>query len=250
MGILLDRYHAGDCRAVWRELLAYGNSIPTSPALSDAEEIAYETMRRAKTNIKTILARLPEIGYKLAYPIDAASGSISAYSEPSPDVDADIRSFEKTFGPIPLSIKAWYKQIGTVCLCWDQEAEAPLPEDWAEALLGTGVYLDPLVVWPPDYTLNEAGNEETIVEGEGVIRFAVSMSPDYYHKDNISGGYPYCFALPDSAADSPVLYEPHKTTFVEYLRIAFSWGGFPGLELLGNRLPRSLNYLRDAMIPL
>ena len=120
-------------------------------------------------------------------------------------MEAEILNFEKAVGPIPLSIKAWYRQIGTVCLCWDQEAEEALPEDWAEALIGTGVYLDPLVVWPPDYTFNEVQSEETIVEDDGLIRFVVSISPDYYQKDDTSGGHPYCFALPDSAVDLPFL---------------------------------------------
>jgi len=31
-------------------------------------------------------------------------------------------------------------------------------------------------------------------------------------------------------ADTLVLAEPHNTTFVNYLRAAFRWGGFPGLE--------------------
>ena len=32
------------------------------------------------------------------------------------------------------------------------------------------------------------------------------------------------------SADPPVLEEPHNTTFLHYLDIALSWGGFPGLE--------------------
>ena len=249
MGDLLDRYHEGDCRGVWHELLAYGDAIHTSPSLPDAEAIATETMRRAKANVKTILARLPEIGYRLADPLYAPPGSISAYSEPADDVEDQILSFEKTIGPLPLSIKAWYRQVGTVCLCSDQEGEEEaLPEDWTEPLWG--IYLDPLVVWPPEYTLNEVETAEPFVGDDGLVRFEVSMSPDYYQKDATSGGSPYCFALPDPAADTKIFYEPHDTTFVEYLRIVFAWGGFPGFERLEKQLPESLNYLREGMIPL
>lgn len=250
MGLLLDRYHAGDCQAVWQELLAQGGGMQPSPDFLDAEEIANETMRRAKANVKTILTRIPEIGYHLKFSLHAPAGSISAYSEPSAEVESEILNFEKTVGPIPLSIKAWYRQIGTVNLCWDQEAEAPFPQDWARLIAGSEFYLDPLVVHPPDYTLNEVQSDETIVGEDGVVRFAVSMSPDFYHKDETSGGSPYCFALPDNSCDTAVLYEPHGITFVEYLRTVFEWGGFPGFERLGTERPATLRYLCEGMIPL
>ena len=97
-------------------MLSYGKEINSSPVLADAEQIAAETMRRAKANVLTLLARLPEIGYKFKYGFEETPNEIVAYAEPSTDVEEAIRNFEKTIGPIPLSIKAWYRQVGAVWL--------------------------------------------------------------------------------------------------------------------------------------
>jgi hypothetical protein len=55
----------------------------------------------------------------------------------------------------------------------------------------------------------------------------LSVSADYLHKDNISGGPPYQVELTARAqADSRFLNEEHDTTFVNYLRIAMDGCGF------------------------
>ena len=46
----------------------------------------------------------------------------------------------------------------------------------------------------------------------------------------MSGGPPYALYVPNSAADGLLLWERHQTTFVNYLRIAFRWGGCPGWD--------------------
>ena len=65
----------------------------------------------------------------------------------------------------------------------------------------------------------------------------------------MSGGPPYAIALPDSAADPPVAEEWHATTFVEYLRAAFRWGGFPGFERTRRRREADLRYLTEGLLP-
>lgn len=61
-------------------------------------------------------------------------------------------------------------------------------------------------------------------------RFQIEFAPDYLHKANISGDAPYGIEVPNSAVDGLVLGEVHQTTFVNYLRIAFQWAGFPGWD--------------------
>ena len=56
------------------------------------------------------------------------------------------------------------------------------------------------------------------------------VAPDALHKANISGGDPYMIAVPAPVADAPLEGYAHDVTFVEYLRIAIGWGGFPGWE--------------------
>ena len=58
----------------------------------------------------------------------------------------------------------------------------------------------------------------------------IDLAPDWLHKAHVSGGSPYTVEVPNRAIDGPLLDEPHSTTFVNYLRIAFRWGGFPGWD--------------------
>ena len=91
---------------------------------------------------------------------------------------------------------------------------------------------DPLVVDAPlefveseyDQWLQDRGTEWD----QGPFR--VDIAPDYLHKANISGGVPYALAVPNAGADGLVLWEPHQTMFVNYLRCSFRWAGLPGWD--------------------
>ncbi len=130
-------------------------------------------------------------------------------------------------------------------------AAAPQPEK----ANGSPVLSDPLVVqaarelsldvyreWQEDQT--EADDDE---ESDP---FYVTVAPDVYHKANTSGGAAYEINLPNAAADALLLNEAHHTTFVAYLRIAFHWGGFPGLEGKANPDEGLLRSLREGLLPI
>src|SRR5579863_5386551 len=59
---------------------------------------------------------------------------------------------------------------------------------------------------------------------------ALSLSPDRWFKYGCSGTGAYSIHLPCQVLDGPFLVEPHHTTFVNYLRLCFQWGGFPGVS--------------------
>jgi hypothetical protein len=60
--------------------------------------------------------------------------------------------------------------------------------------------------------------------------FRIDLAPDDFTKANISGGGPYCIEVPFSGADPLFADERHKLPFLDYLRLAFRWAGFPGLD--------------------
>ncbi len=93
---------------------------------------------------------------------------------------------------------------------------------------------------------------ESQKEGEVDLEdpFSVSIAPDFEHKSNISGAGGYDVALPNPAADCELLYESHHTTFVNYLRLSFRWGGFLGLESAKNRSDDVLAQLTDGLLPI
>ena len=82
------------------------------------------------------------------------------------------------------------------------------------------------------------------------VPFSVSIAPDFEHKSNISGAGGYDVALPNPAADCKLLYESHRTTFVNYLRLSFRWGGFLGLEEAKNRSDELVAQLIEGLLPI
>lgn len=125
----------------------------------------------------------------------------------------DCAELEEQAGLLPLSLVAFWQEVGAVDLVGMHPA-------WPDGL-------DPLVVDPPEGALSFLFDEE---EGEEPGMFA-GLAPDDLHKDNTSGGDPYGVRLPNPHADFLFLYERHELHFVPYLRLAIlQWGGFPGLD--------------------
>jgi hypothetical protein len=82
-------------------------------------------------------------------------------------------------------------------------------------------------------------------ECDGLTELA--LAPDDFHKANISGGDPYGMEVPNAAADG-VFLDWHNAYFVDYLRTAFQWGGFPGWERSARRPQSELNYLAEGLL--
>lgn len=133
---------------------------------------------------------------------------------------------------------------------FQQKLENPQPE-MPEA---DRVESDPLVIdlrglsveeyefWQEDIEAGELDEDQP---------YTLDIAPDIYHKSNISGGAPYGLVLPNAAADAPLLETPWgELTFVEYLRLSFTWAGFPGLQDFANRDDLLLNQLKAGLLPL
>ena len=95
-------------------------------------------------------------------------------------------------------------------------------------------YPDPIVVEPVENATLEA-KEYLKLESPAEYwasengKFRIPIAPDYYHKENVSGGMWYGVEVPNEKDDPELLEEWHHTTFVRYLRLCFEWGGFPGV---------------------
>jgi hypothetical protein len=76
---------------------------------------------------------------------------------------------------------------------------------------------------------------------------ALAIAPDDLHKANTSGGEPYEIAVPDLCADGKLLNERHDLYFIEYLRLVFRFGGFPGYDGV-DPLPTELALLGQSVI--
>jgi hypothetical protein len=228
----LERYLTGDHEQVWNDLLSLGSAVRHPPYLDQAQAVAIETMRRVRRNCERIVNRLQAAGYRFGVYPDGSRGYISdgPLILSSRQSQADIATLEHQVGPLPLSLLAFWREVGAVDLVGMHPAWPSL--------------LDPLVVYPPEAVLIDL---ETWQDDDSSEAFEASLAPDSLHKDNISGGEPYSVQLPDSSADFLLRYEQHELYFVPYLRLALlRWGGLPGLEQ--NREP--FPFLADLLVKL
>ena len=210
----LERYRNGEYQQVWAELQALGPLVRQEPYYAQAQAVASETMRRVRRNCDRLVDRLQALGYVFGTFPDGTRRSymVDPLTPPSEQMQADCDELESEAGPLPLSLSAFWQEVGAIDLVGMHPA-------WPDGL-------DPLVVDPPEGALSFFFDEEDAEDGQ----FA-GLAPDDLHKDNTSGGDPYGVRLPNPAADFLFEYERHNLLFVPYLRLAIlQWGGFPGLD--------------------
>ena len=132
-------------------------------------------------------------------------------------------------GSIPQSLRVFWEVVGCVDLIGFCET---LPE-----------YFDPLVVFPVEVAIEEYSTWKEWCEYDraaSVGSYGTPIAPDYHHKDNVSGGSPYGIGLPSSSIGAPLENQWHATTFADYLRACFRWGGFPRFERVKSTIPPEL----------
>ena len=227
MGEYLSRYLAGETRLVWRAIGGFAYAEMPAQMKNDASAICEETMRRVRQNAERIASALISIGYQFGVYPDGRDLTLfrGPVADPDPSMERKLRDLTTSVGSLPLSLTAFWRTMDSICLIGKHP-------DWP-------AYSDPLVVEPVDAALEEAQTWHESVQEHGVAEidpFRIPIAPDKYHKDNVSGGDWYGIALPCATVDAPLSGEPHNTTFVEYLRIAFRSMGFPGVSRIPTRL--------------
>jgi hypothetical protein len=236
----IDRYLEGDRVRVWAEMTGMGPSI-RSTDWEDAVAVARETMRRARANVEALVEQLPIAGFEF-------ENVPARLFRPSPRAaPQELDRLEAQIGLLPLALRCWFEEVGQVNLVgrnptWNYDLTDPLvvdaPTDYIES---------EYQVW-----LEDRGSEWD----QGPFR--LEIAPDFLHKANISGGSPYAMEMPNEGVDGLVLWEPHQTTFVNYLRIAFSWAGLPGWDPASGhgwsappaQFPAELRRIADTLLPL
>lgn len=236
----VERYLSGECEAVWAELTSLGNLRSDDEMWDVATAIAQETMRRVRTNIRTLAERLVHLEFRFGEGLYDDEGEaererlladepVYSFSDAQPASFRDeIVRLEELTGGLPFALRAFYEVVGSVNFVgrgpmW-RELDPPRPGD--EPLL-RGYQLsrygsDPLCVYSPKMVLRFPSPRQGLT--------SVIIAPDCNAKFGSSVSGPYRVMVPSSAADVALDREWHKTTFVNYLRICCRWGGFPGLE--------------------
>jgi hypothetical protein len=203
------------------------------PRNAHEQAMAQMTGQYVDLMAKTVAARAPQVN---AAPRPLENRDV--FAPAGNEAGAELDRFENDLGgPLPISLRQWYQQVGTVNLMGRHEALNPPVSPYSP---------DPLVIFPyresaeGDYGKDLSEREADVLE--------LDLAPDALLKAHTSGGNPYSMHIPDPAADALFLWEPHKTTFVDYLRVVFAWGGFPGWEGVKGRPRKELDFLREGLL--
>lgn len=150
---------------------------------------------------------------------------------------------------LPLSLRAWIEVVGEVDLNGSHPALGVMEGEPGFR----GVYPDPLMVvidadWVEEQF--EAWRESDEAEDEERCELEIGFG------DGGKAGLAmdaqvddlYTIAIPEPAADALLQGERHQTTFVNYLRLACRWGGFPGWDGQPDPPTRELAFLTEGLL--
>lgn len=226
------RYLNGEYKQVWKEMHEAGATVRNDPLFAEAKLVATETMIRVRHNVELLYKRLVEIGYHF----DAKERyRCEPFDPPSADVLEELDRIEGKIGVLPISVRAFCENVGSVRFTGTHPAiNCEYPDAFYVDLFST--------IWD-DFDMWEA----EWYEGIGPVH--AHISPDYFHKSDVSGGPAYAIEIPDQFADAHVIWEPHDVPFVELLRIVFRWGGFPGFQMDHDDPPDIAMQLSKDMMP-
>lgn len=223
--LYLQRYLRDETAMVWAELTALGEAVRQEPLYSDALAVARETMRRARHNIGHLVSRLQSLGYTFAHP--------NAIYDPLNEIGLQaLEEVEETYGPLPIALRAWYEEVGTVCLLGAHPRLSQYQS--IDPASVTAPLSDPLFIHeidllgePGDYSSGDVAIDQLLGP-----RYRLTLAPDLWFKSGSSGGGYTEVLLPAPTMDALLVSADWPGfSFTNYLRLSFQWGGFAALSL-------------------
>ncbi len=240
MASFYRRYLAGECESVWQEIYDLKQKAFEKETIKDIQDVLQETMTRVKYNVDLIYSRLSDMKYKFFE-------ELVPRIYPDEFTEKQLLQLDESvgrYGFVPLSLKEFYRVVGSAFFMWDYDN---YPEQrWFE-------YSDPLCIDPLDYILSEFDDRKEYIDEQFLNneQIYINISPDYYHKDNVSGGMPYSIEITkEPSIDSRVLFEEHNCTFIEYLRKCFEYGGFPRVAVDNSNYEGIISKLTAGLKPI
>jgi hypothetical protein len=238
-------YTNGKREEVWKELIALGPKVRKDDVYPYAMAVASETMKRARHNIEVLIPRLREMGYQF-HP--AGQPTLDPWLLDGNDDPVLLERLQAS-KRFPMSLIAWLTEVGLVTLTGSHprlaflENEPNFPK----------IYSDPLDVSICHPVALEAELQTWVRKSGERGSFETSISIDTYSKawvttDEYPSGDFYSLELPNPAADFQVLGVKGKPYFVDYLRQAFKWGGFPGWSNYKQPPEEELRFLTNGLL--
>lgn len=166
----------------------------------------------------------------------------TVWSVPGKNTAKKLDQLEKLAGgPLPMSLRAWYEEVGGVSLLGWHSLLSPNSDE-----PHSDVCPDPLMIEPLELLIRQFTEEE--FEGQAYVYLA----PDDVTKGGSGGAGPCGMRVPDASADGvfAVVGSRKGPSFINYLRGAFKWGGFPGWEGKRGCPAKLISELADGLLPI
>lgn len=221
----LERYKSGEYKEVWKELIELKDGILEPDIYDDAAEVARTTMKRVRYNVEMLYDKLIEL--KFDYP---------GFTRTIPsERQGDVAEVETFLHKIPLSVRAWYEEVGEVCFTGNHPyLSSRLGTIMSDPFCCECLALIPGLIYPEDY------------ESEYFEPDFIDFSPDLVMKHGYSGGT-YAMNIAYNPMDAKLVIDfetkhlanipleakvtaDKEVYFIDHLRDNFLWGGFPGFK--------------------
>ena len=159
------------------------------------------------------------------------------------DMKANVRKLDQQVGPLPLSLRIWYEEVGAVNL-YGYHPEWLKYVRFPTHLMN---YCDPLQVC----VLGDTLVDHLLDLHQHTPMKHFEFAPDRHFKDNRAGSStPYDISWQESVVDGVLLRnQTPNLTFVGYLRNCFHWAGFPGMATWPEVPADDLAILKEGLIP-
>lgn len=238
------RYQQGFYQEVYDELLAMHEHVFEDSTYEEALLVARTMMKRVRHNIELLIPRLQLMEYHFGEGLSESAEEAAyweqeapIYQTPTSETPSLVAQLEQSAGTLPLTLKCCYEEVGNVNFV----GTFPLSENRRERI-AQGSLLDPLFLYSVKMAL-------TIGEDDWDATNDISIAPDRFFKYRYSGSGSYSIKAPCKRFDAPLEgYEVPDITFVNYLRLCFRWGGFPGLEKTNSLTPEQLAFLTQDLL--
>jgi hypothetical protein len=231
MASYFERYISGEHEAAWRELVAQKDAIRNEPILFDAMNVCKEICRRGHRNLVMIYQRLCDLGFEFAEP------SV-ALVETKTNAKHEVDEFERVFGVMPLVARVWYERIDSVDY---RQTESQLLCKQAIAPTGLsdvyGLGSHPVLLFQSLEKCRRQAAEIAQKRNNSSARSGAKSNTSmtnggtssFLHLGGwASNGDQKGFELPNMGIDGKIYNDGGGDIyFVDELRSAFRWGGFP-----------------------
>lgn len=238
--LIPDRFAYGQ-HIAYLEYLELAQSMPPLFVPADARE---EQIAQLEANIAATAPSQEGLREQLH--------AIQADLQAKPSAQDLVAELEALVGTVPLSVRAWYEDVGGVNFVGDHPGwHALLPESNTDSPTNPTDYLNPMHVLNPLFVfpLDEAriAHYRTWAKPQPTGSH-LTLAEDEYGKYLDGTRYYYDIPVPNAVMDASFLH--YGQTFTGYLRVCFRWGGFPRWAKLEQRPEEDLAFLTRELLPL